>query len=103
MPTADPAIAANHRFNAEESDWGFTRFCDLRKLFYSSFDGTDSPFVENDEACMTAYVRVVKDPTGVLWHNFQKCVHAHFARSYRIGMLTDNAVTIRKRRRAWLA
>lgn len=23
---------------------------------------------------MTAYVRVVKDPTGVLWHSFQKYV-----------------------------
>lgn len=27
--------------------------------------------MQNDEATVTAYVRVVKDPTGVLWHNFR--------------------------------
>ena len=26
--------------------------------------------VENDAVNVTAYVRVFKDPTGVLWHNF---------------------------------
>ena len=26
--------------------------------------------VENDAVNVTAYVRVYKDPTGVLWHNF---------------------------------
>ena len=26
--------------------------------------------VENDNVNMTAYVRMYKDPTGVLWHNF---------------------------------
>lgn len=30
--------------------------------------------MQDDEAIITAYVRVVKDPTGVLWHSFQKCV-----------------------------
>jgi len=30
------------------------------------------PLVQDDEANITAYVRVVKDPTGVLWHSFQK-------------------------------
>ncbi|KAL1956846.1 hypothetical protein VTO42DRAFT_6796 [Malbranchea cinnamomea] len=72
---SDPSVfiqhGAHHRFNAEEGDWGFTRFCELRKLFHHSWEGTDKPFVENDEACITAYVRVVKDPTGVLWHSFQ--------------------------------
>lgn len=32
----------------------------------------DRPLVEDDRANLTAYVRVVKDPTGVLWHNFVK-------------------------------
>ena len=30
--------------------------------------------IENDAVNVTAYVRVYKDPTGVLWHNFTGCV-----------------------------
>ena len=70
----DPSIyirhEANHRFTADEGDWGFTRFADKNKIFAAKFDGKDRPLVENDCAKMTAYVRVLKDPTGVLWHNF---------------------------------
>ncbi|KAI1943689.1 ubiquitin-specific protease ubp15 [Ophidiomyces ophidiicola] len=62
---------AHHRFTAVDGDWGFTRFCELRKLFNGSLDDNKPPVVENEEACVTAYVRVVKDPTGVLWHNFR--------------------------------
>ncbi|PGH27122.1 hypothetical protein AJ80_01078 [Polytolypa hystricis UAMH7299] len=71
----DPSLmishVATHRFNSDEADWGFTRFCELRRLFNHSFNGRGISMVENDEACITAYVRVVKDPTGVLWHSFQ--------------------------------
>ncbi|KAI9369494.1 hypothetical protein BJX61DRAFT_545515 [Aspergillus egyptiacus] len=71
----DPAInvshVATHRFNADEGDWGFTRFCELRRLFNMPWEGHEVPLVQNDEANVTAYVRVVKDPTGVLWHSFQ--------------------------------
>jgi hypothetical protein len=67
-------IVATHRFNAEEADWGFTRFCELRRLFSIQWEGRGVPLVQNDEAKVTAYVRVVKDPTGVLWHSFQKYV-----------------------------
>ncbi|KAL7275777.1 ubiquitin-specific protease ubp15 [Rhizina undulata] len=69
----DPSIhishQANHRFTIEEGDWGFTRFYELRNLFAKTKD-FDRPLVEDDYANLTAYVRVVKDPTGVLWHNF---------------------------------
>lgn len=68
---------ATHRFNAEEADWGFTRFCELRKLFNLQWEGRGTPLVQNDEAMVTAYVRIVKDPTGVLWHSFQKYVAYH--------------------------
>lgn len=61
---------ANHRFTADEGDWGFTRFADKNRVFAAKFDKHDRPLVENDNAKMTAYVRVLKDPTGVLWHNF---------------------------------
>ncbi|KAF8319268.1 cysteine proteinase [Clavulina sp. PMI_390] len=61
---------AHHRFVAEECDWGFTRFHDLRKL-YNAQEVQKRPIIENDEAEVTVFVRVLKDPTGVLWHNFQ--------------------------------
>jgi len=69
-PTVFQQHTAHHRFTKEEGDWGFTRFVDLRKMF-NPWEGSEHPLVENDEAMMTAYVRVVNDETGVLWHNFQ--------------------------------
>lgn len=70
----DPSLytshTAHHRFTKEEGDWGFTRFVELRKLFNVEWDSSGRPLVENEAANMTAYVRVVKDETGVLWHTF---------------------------------
>ena len=70
----EPAIQvrhnANHRYSAEESDWGFTKFCELRKLMRWNAEGRG--LLEDDAANLTAYVRIVKDPTGVLWHSFNK-------------------------------
>lgn len=70
----DPSIyvmhTANHRFNAEESDWGFTRFAEVRRLFAPQWDNKGRPMIENDAVNVTAYLRIYKDPTGVLWHNF---------------------------------
>jgi ubiquitin carboxyl-terminal hydrolase 7 len=60
-------------------DWGFTRFNELRKLI-SPGDGRQHPIIEADGARITAFVRVLKDPTGVLWHNFIKCVTRQVAR-----------------------
>ena len=91
--------AANHRFNAEESDWGFTRFAEVRRLFAPQWDDKGRPMIENDAVNVTAYLRIYKDPTGVLWHNFIKLVLASngeiFAETYE--------VTIRRKRPAWLA
>lgn len=64
---------AHHRFTNEEQDWGFTRFVELRKLFSVS-EGRPKAIIEDDETVITAFVRVLKDPTGVLWHNFHKYV-----------------------------
>lgn len=91
--------AANHRFNAEESDWGFTRFAEIRRLFAPQWDNKGRPMIENDTVNVTAYLRMYKDPTGVLWHNFNKLVIS----------LTRNAcintcqVTIRRQRPVWSA
>ncbi|KAI9721698.1 MAG: hypothetical protein M1828_005066 [Chrysothrix sp. TS-e1954] len=68
-PTVQSRHHAQHRFNADESDWGFTKFCELRNLV-QAHNKEGRPLVEDEAANMTAYVRVVKDPTGVLWHNF---------------------------------
>ena len=65
-------LAANHRFNADEGDWGFTRFAEIRQIFAPNWEGRPRPMIENDTVSVTAYVRIYKDPTGVLWHNFTK-------------------------------
>ncbi|KAI5299506.1 hypothetical protein KEM55_002070 [Ascosphaera atra] len=71
-PTLFHSHYANHRFTPDEADWGFTRFCELRRLFNTPWDParSDRWLVEDDCVNVTAYVRVIKDPTGVLWHNF---------------------------------
>lgn len=52
-------------------DWGFTRFNELRKLNLPG-NGHPRAIIEGDSARVSAFVRVLKDPTGVLWHNFIK-------------------------------
>lgn len=104
----DPSIylhhEANHRFNAEEGDWGFTRFAEKNKIFSSRFENKDRPLVEGDTAKVTAYVRVYKDPTGVLWHNFSKSVLiTHLLDPCQDIQLTRTTATIPKRRLAWSA
>jgi len=69
-PTIFTTHTAHHRFTADEGDWGFTRFAELRKLFSNSWEDRGRPMVEDNAANVTAYIRVLKDPTGVLWHNF---------------------------------
>lgn len=69
----DPTIfahhSAHHRFTKEESDWGFTKFLETRKLF-APWDSSSRPMIEDDTVNITVYVRHVEDETGVLWHNF---------------------------------
>ena len=60
---------AQHRFNHTETDWGFSRFHDVREL-YQKNDKLGIPLIDKEQVNITAYVRVLKDPTGVLWHNF---------------------------------
>ncbi|KAI9818363.1 MAG: hypothetical protein M1826_001385 [Phylliscum demangeonii] len=62
---------ATHRFTADEGDWGFTRFAELRKVYAQTWEERDKPILDKGaDANITAYVRIIKDPTGVLWHNF---------------------------------
>ncbi|KIY70003.1 ubiquitin carboxyl-terminal hydrolase 5 [Cylindrobasidium torrendii FP15055 ss-10] len=68
-PTIFTVSHAHHRFIAEECDWGFTRFAELKKLLTKQ-DGQPRATIEDDAAEISVFVRVLEDPTGVLWHNF---------------------------------
>ncbi|CCU83061.1 Ubiquitin carboxyl-terminal hydrolase [Blumeria hordei DH14] len=70
-PTCFVHNTANHRFTKDEGDWGFTRFVELRKLWNVPWDNQNNYLAPGERAILTAYVRHVKDETGVLWHNFQ--------------------------------
>ena len=55
--------------------------------------------IENDAVNVTAYLRIYKDPTGVLWHNFIKSVPSLIRETF-----TETfQVTIQRKRPAWLA
>ncbi|GBB89576.1 hypothetical protein RclHR1_01630014 [Rhizophagus clarus] len=62
---------ACHRFTAEEQDWGFTRFYTLQRLL-TPCESRTRALIENGTTNITAFVRVLKDPTGFLWHNFNR-------------------------------
>lgn len=68
-PTAHWTNYSHHRFTSEEKDWGFTGFCEQRMLFGGTGMGRP-PIVSNDRVNIDVYVRIIDDPTGVLWHNF---------------------------------
>jgi hypothetical protein len=70
-PWLIPLADAQHRFVPEEDDWGFARFSEHKEL-YQPHNGYSRPLVEDDRVEVTAFVRVLKDPTGVLWHSFKK-------------------------------
>ncbi|CAO3670582.1 unnamed protein product [Rhizopus stolonifer] len=60
-PTQFVALAAHHRFTSDESDWGFTSFLSLENL---------QNYLEEESVRVTVIVRVIKDTSGILWHNF---------------------------------
>lgn len=59
---------SHQRFNKDATDWGFSNFTDLKALYQSRKD--HGPLIWEDKVNVTAFVKVLKDPTGVLWHNF---------------------------------
>ncbi|RIB11624.1 hypothetical protein C2G38_2042511 [Gigaspora rosea] len=77
----------HHRFTAKEPDWGFTRFCTLHKLF-TPLENRTRPLIENNACNITVFVRIIKDPTGVLWHDFKneeiKAEESHLYLSIKI-------------------
>ena len=106
MPSLHPSIDAHHRFIAEECDWGFTRFSELRKLFQVQ-EGHSRATIEDEAADVSVFVRVLKDPTGVLWHNFVKSVLAFLPRGFlpfvpeKLTILQFIATTLKRKRATW--
>ena len=44
----------------------------LRRLYQMDTSTGTGPMLEDDRLRISVIVRVIKDPTGVLWHNFAK-------------------------------
>ncbi|SCV02427.1 LAME_0H00298g1_1 [Lachancea meyersii CBS 8951] len=60
---------SHHRFCATDTDWGFATFMGLDTLKKRT-SSRNSGFLVNNKVNISVFVRVLKDPTGVLWHNF---------------------------------
>jgi len=66
------AKTAHHRYQASESDWGFTSFVTPRQLTRGDLATENHALLEDDQLVVAARIQVIKDPTGMLWHNFIK-------------------------------
>ncbi|ORY37639.1 cysteine proteinase [Rhizoclosmatium globosum] len=62
-------ITAQHRFNPYEADWGFNHLVKLNHLTVP-LDGSQHALIEDDQALFIVHMRVMKDVTGYLWHNY---------------------------------
>lgn len=59
---------AHHRFCADEIDWGFTRYHELKTL-----QAGKEPYINaTNQTSISVFLRVVKDETGVLWRNLMQ-------------------------------
>lgn len=59
---------SHQRFTKNTTDWGFSSFTEMKNLTTSRKDG--SPLLLDDTLHITAFVKLLHDETGVLWHNF---------------------------------
>ncbi|GES91834.1 cysteine proteinase [Rhizophagus clarus] len=62
---------AHHRFTAEKPNWGFTQYYNLNELFTHCENQTQA-LIENGSTNITAFVQVLKDPTGFLCYELKK-------------------------------
>ncbi|CAN3475729.1 ubiquitin carboxyl-terminal hydrolase 15 [Diutina catenulata] len=71
-PTVYMANASHHRFSPQETDWGFSSLVDARTLAapMARYGSATVPILDGGHLRITAYVRVLDDVTGVLWHRF---------------------------------
>ncbi|KAJ3353139.1 hypothetical protein HDU83_007119 [Entophlyctis luteolus] len=65
------SATAQHRFNPYEADWGFNHLVKLNQLFIPLDPSkSDRSLVEDDKTVVIIHMRVLKDITGFLWHNY---------------------------------
>lgn len=60
---------SQQRFSKNATDWGFSNFTPVSTL-YEATNRTKLPLMFDNKVNITAYVKVLNDTTGVLWHNF---------------------------------
>ena len=61
------SAVAVHRYTTTDTDWGFSSLCTWNNLLAES---NDKSILENDSLDLVCALKVYKDTTGVLWHNF---------------------------------
>ncbi|KAI9763004.1 MAG: hypothetical protein M4579_000067 [Chaenotheca gracillima] len=70
---AEPRVHVSHgdyhRFCDSSPDWGWTRFHGPHDHIHKRFKGQRQALLRNDTLTFTAYLRVVQDETGTLWHH----------------------------------
>lgn len=64
---------AQHRFTHAQPQWGFARYVSNDALRATSELRT-KPILEDDTLDIVVFVRVLRDPTGVLMHDFRESV-----------------------------
>ena len=73
-PDAHLPSQSHHRFNKNETDWGFSSLLELKLLPLIRIprnQSTTHALLENNQLNITGYVKVIDDSsTGVLWHSF---------------------------------
>lgn len=72
FPLAHLPSGSSHRFNKQETDWGFSSLTDEKRLqMVNPRFGGNHAILENNQLNITGYVKVIDDSsTGVLWHSF---------------------------------
>ncbi|RCK67165.1 Ubiquitin carboxyl-terminal hydrolase 15 [Candida viswanathii] len=73
-PDAHLPSQSSHRFNKNETDWGFGGLIDVKQLSAVRTprnQSTTHALLENNQLNITGFVKVIDDSsTGVLWHSF---------------------------------
>lgn len=59
-----------HRFNQSESDWGYSTLITPWALLRGDASMNKEPLLDNGRLVLALRVQVIKDATGMLWHNF---------------------------------
>ncbi|RKP21138.1 cysteine proteinase [Rozella allomycis CSF55] len=60
--------SATHRFHRDEVDWGFSKYCSLKKMFEG--EEGEKKLVEDDKVDLYVHVAVYRDDYKTLWNDF---------------------------------